>query len=283
MPVHARCAIALLLLWAGCQSKPDPGRGGGPPYPGGYSADLKREVLKYVMAHPPAAPVIHTDPPTDVRNPGLWPFKNKRVYWIYHDRLPSYPKQGFYAALISDPDDVKQKQAWSARGGAPVPTSQPTPPADLLIYQGWIYVTGDLPRVGTRAVIAQATGCAILVYFHPGVNGLKQRVCCLEGDPDAGLWAFSGDGESSYYVPVGSFIELEANADGTFNHWTTDSAGNYVRTVNTIQNDSEHLRVMQAVQAGQYRYEVSWAAPLKANQCQSREGASRCVVAAHSS
>jgi hypothetical protein len=138
-----------------------------------------------------------------------------------------------------------------------VPTSQPSPPADLLIYQGWIYVTGDSPRVGTRAVIAQATGCSILIYFLPGVNGLRQRVCCLEGDPDAGLWAFEQGGDSSYYVPVGSFIELEANADGTFNHWIADPAGHHVRTIDTIQGEFEHLRVMTAIYLGQYRYEVS--------------------------
>src|SRR5688500_13709887 len=192
MRIHARCAIALLFVIAGCQAKTPGGGGGdgGPPYPGSYPSDVKLKVLAHYEANPPIVPTsVHTDAPTKIEQPGWWPFENKRVFYVYHDRLPDHPGKGFYAAMISDSDDVNPTFQAQQPAIPPPPSSQPVPPSDLLIYQGWIYVNGDRPRVGTRAVIAEATGCAVLIYFYPGVNGLKQRICCLEGDPDAGLWA----------------------------------------------------------------------------------------------
>lgn len=215
MSVGVRGAIALLILWTGCQA-PHGMNGAGDDRP-------------------------------KFDNPGWPPFENKRVHWVYREASTS-----FYAALLSDRDDVK------IQTGEPppaVPTSQPAdPPPDLIIYRGWIYVNGDRARVATPAVIAQAEGTAILIYYHPN-DSQTQRVCCLSGGLGAGVRVSESNG-SNHFVPVGSYVELRTHPNGSFANWVA-TAGQYVRPLTDLSGDAPHNNVMTAVMLAQFINEVS--------------------------
>jgi hypothetical protein len=255
LPLGLLCTSALAI---GCVSGPSgPPPSGDPPYPRAYGSEVKKQMLEYVRAHLPATAIIRHDPPDKVEHPGFWPFENKRVYYVYHDRLPAHPNAGFYAAMISDANDVNAPFAGTPTGTSPPTTMPDTPLPDLVIYRGWIYVNGDSPRVGTRAVVAQAQGCALLVYFSPTNTGLRQRVCMLEGDPDSYTWVFNRRGSGLHYLVPGTYLELETDADGYFLNWVQDANGNVVRTLDQLSGDSRHDDVMGAVARGQYLYEVS--------------------------
>jgi hypothetical protein len=256
LPLVLLCTFALAT---GCASGPsNPPPSADPPYPSGYGSAVKKQMLDYVKAHFPATATIRHDPPDSIEHPGIWPFENKRVYYVYHDRLPAYPKAGFYAAMISDVVDVNPPAPnWTVTTPPPPSTMPDSPLPDLVIYRGWIYVNGDSPRVGTRAVIAQAQGCAVLIYLSPTNTGVRQRVCMLEGDPDSYTWVFDRQAGGKQYLVPGTFLELETDANGYFLKWVQDTAGNVVRTVDQLQGDSRHDEVMGAVARGQYLYEVS--------------------------
>jgi hypothetical protein len=127
---------------------------------------------------------------------------------------------------------------------------QPQP--DIMIYSGWLYVKGNSPVVGTRAVVAQAQGCElILQHWTDNQSKTYVRVYYLEGDPDHFIWAYpQGDQVQNEVVCVlsaGTYVDAETKPDGTFKNWRNKTAGQEASVELIDQNDSQYKDIVEDV------------------------------------
>jgi hypothetical protein len=163
----------------------------------------------------------------------------------------------------------------SSKAGEAVTTSTATsqvsplkfypPVPDIMIYQGWLYVTGDAPHVGTRAVIAQAEGCRLLLYYHPtsGSDANKYaRICYLEGNPGQVLWLYPivtpAPNRFSFLTP-GTFVDAEVNDDGNFVKWRNRPSGDpepQVQMIDSLPNNDVHWEILGQVDEGRDQFNI---------------------------
>jgi len=170
-----------------------------------------------------------------------------RVIIGKHDR--SGHAKGQFVALASRPveslgavDVTKDKTKY-----------QPQP--DIMIYSGWLYVKGNSPLVGTRAVVAQAQGCELILQHWTDDQATPPksyvRVYYLEGDPDHFVWAYpQGDqvqNEKVCVLSVGCYVDAETKPDGTFKNWRNKNAGQEANVELINQNDNQYKDIVEEV------------------------------------
>jgi hypothetical protein len=165
------------------------------------------------------------------------------MLYVKHNRYEH--AHGHYTALAEKAIDLKKGEHVF-----PVP--------DIFISSGWLYVVGDAPYVGGTAVVAQAEGCRVLIYYYEEGSPVKKywRVCYLEGDAGDVVWLhpWEGDntvGEAKIYLTVGTFADVEQDANGRFKSWKVqNTGGDVVEEIEEIESTQQYRDIMDAVEEG---------------------------------
>jgi hypothetical protein len=170
---------------------------------------------------------------------------NERVYWIRHDRFGN--DDGQYAALRSDPAN------WGTPG---IVETTPLPIPDITIYNGWLYVAGDAPCVGTTAVIAQATGCTVLLQYYTEAGKIYHRVYFLGGDPDQFVWLYkrphASGSAAGAMLTVGTYADAEEDAaTHEFKNWKGKNTGEPPDIQFFAENEAYYSQIKAQVEQAQ--------------------------------
>jgi hypothetical protein len=95
---------------------------------------------------------------------------------------------GFFMVL-APADSVKYNPATGA-GTSPSTTPSPIYLPEIVLQAGWLYATGDRPRVGTNIIIAQAEGSSFIVQRQTGfdrvilIQSHDGKPCRVSSDTD---------------------------------------------------------------------------------------------------
>jgi hypothetical protein len=170
---------------------------------------------------------------------------NDRVYWVRHSRFGN--DDGQYAALRSDPVNWGPRQLFE-------PTPLPIP--DITIFNGWLYVTGDAPCVGTTAVVAQATGCSVLLQYYTEAGKIYHRVYFLDGDPDQFVWLYkrphASGSAAEAMLTVGTYADAEEDpATREFKNWKGKTTGQPPDIQFFAENEAYYSQIKAQVEQAQ--------------------------------
>jgi hypothetical protein len=159
-------------------------------------------------------------------------------------------KQRVYRSLTRDEDHYKFP--WDDPNFANQKKVRQPPLPHIVISNGWLYINGDAPCVGTTAVVAQSTSTRLLLYYVPNEGQATScRICYLEGGAknEVHVWHRPGGNENTL-VPRYHYVEANLNADGSFHSWNhADANKNPVpRSINdSLSTDGTHSTVMNQV------------------------------------
>jgi hypothetical protein len=152
--------------------------------------DPTKRLKKYYDDNPKGGPPIYG---RETATP-----RSDRVRQVKHNRNG---RKGKYATLVADEGDYHTSSL----------TTPPIP--DIVIYRGWLYVNGTAPCVGTTAVIAQAEGCRLLLYYYTQSQHRYCRICYLEGNPESLVYIYTDPesaGKMGWLTP-GTYADAEVN------------------------------------------------------------------------
>jgi len=190
-------------------------------------------------ASKPHTPPNHLNPTKIIDVPG----KVNVVKEVHHKRKAkggdANQTEGTYVALApkgtvvkegnADGLPVKSKvRALTPRGaGGTAPAAAATEPAggddvvlpDLLVSNGWLYVTGDVPCIGTDTILVEAEGCRVLLQCETDY----QRVLFLEGSRtqilNVSRRPYHDGAPSDKQLLNGEFVDAVL-VNGVFDHWS---------------------------------------------------------------
>lgn len=120
---------------------------------------------------------------------------------------------GFFMVL-APADSVK----YVPGTGTPTGTSPSTTPSpiylpEIILQGGWLYATGDRPRVGTNIIIAQAEGSSFIVQRHTGFD----RVILIQSH-DGNRCRVSSDSDHRDVAP-GQYVDCAGTSSSSVT-WT---------------------------------------------------------------
>jgi hypothetical protein len=209
----------------------------GPYKPG----DPTKRLRDYFKSNKKNQPPNYTRIPHTQRTP--------RVRQVSHRRTG---RDGKYATLVFVPEDYLDSRIVTP----PIP--------DIAIFRGWLYVNGNSPCVGTTAVVAQAEGCKLLLYYYTQSGHKYSRTCYLEGSPESLVWVYPDPedrGKVGWLTPgtyTDADVDLSSTNNGKFLRWKDSLDGlpvvHDLATLNEGTNPPTptYATVMAAVAQGVY-------------------------------
>jgi hypothetical protein len=208
----------------------------------------------------PAAHAARQRPP-DNNKPDSITYKpgRERVRTVKHHHFKpdgTKPNQR-YRSLV--PDAAHYLFPWEDSRLLTKPRPPGTPIPDIIITNGWLYVSGDAPCVGTTAVVAQSTSTRLLLYYFPIDNQTNGcRICYLEGDEGNKVYVYARPDGPEELLTLGHYVDAVIDANGAFVEWRYADAGGHPdpREINTaLANDQAHGAVMWEVNRVMYEDE----------------------------